>query len=41
VALSDANTQSRIYRQQMDQLQQQLQLRKLEQSQPGTEPPQP
>ena len=43
VALSDANKQNRIYRQQMDQLDQQLQLqlRKLEQSQPGTDPPQP
>jgi hypothetical protein len=44
VALSDANKQSQIYRQQMDQLQQQLQLqmRKLEQSQrPGTDSPEP
>jgi hypothetical protein len=44
VALSDANKQSQIYRQQMDQLQQQLQLqmRKLEQSQqPGAGSPEP
>jgi DUF4097 and DUF4098 domain-containing protein YvlB len=44
VALSDANKQSQIYRQQMDQLQQQLQLqmRKLEQSQqPGADSPEP